>query len=116
MDYLIDATNQKLGRLASHIASALQGKLSPEYDPRLLGASRVIVRNAKQIAVTGMKYTEKVYYRHTGYMGHLREKRYRELFEVSPASVLRKAVENMLPRNRLRKVRMRRLTIYAHEN
>ncbi len=116
MDYIIDATNQKLGRLASHIATVLQGKLHPGYEPRAPGVDRVIVRNASRLVVTGRKYTEKIYYRHTGYMGHLREKRYREVFERSPAAVLRRAVEHMLPKNRLSRARMRRLIIHDRES
>ncbi|MBI3114545.1 MAG: uL13 family ribosomal protein, partial [Candidatus Harrisonbacteria bacterium] len=73
MDYVIDAKNQKLGRLASQIAVILQGKRHASYEPRLRGEDRVIVKNVSGIAVTGGKEKKKIYYRHTGYMGHLRE-------------------------------------------
>ena len=113
MDYILDATNQKLGRLASQIASILQGKKSLHYDPRLVGIGRLLVKNAGKIVVSGRKYEHKIYYHHTGYMGHLRTKTYRELFSKSPEGVLRKAVFNMLPKNRLRMKRLKRLTIQA---
>ncbi len=111
MDYVIDASNQKLGRLASEIAVILQGKKNVSYEPRLAGADKVIIKNASKIVVTGRKYSQKVYYHHTGYMGHLREKKFREVFEKSPETVLRKAVYNMLPKNRLRAKRLKRLII-----
>lgn len=111
MDYTINAQNQRLGRLASEIAVILQGKKTAAYEPRLSGADRVIVKNVSKIAVTGKKYTQKVYYHHTGYMGHLREKKFREVFEKSPEKVLWKAVYNMLPKNRLRAKRLKRLVI-----
>ena len=111
MEYIIDATNQKLGRLASEIAVILQGKKNVSYEPRNAGTDKVIIKNVSKITVTGRKYTQKVYYHHTGYMGHLREKKFREVFEKSPQTVLRKAVYNMLPKNRLRAKRLKRLII-----
>ena len=111
MDYMIDATNQKLGRLASEIAVILQGKKSAGYDPRLSGMSKVVIKNAAKIQVTGRKAEEKIYYHHTGYMGHLKERRYKQVFGKSPEVVLRKAVFNMLPKNRLRQKRLNRLVI-----
>ena len=111
MDYVIDAQNQRLGRLASEIAVILQGKKRPNYDPRLVGVDRVVVRNASKLIVTGRKYTQKIYYHHTGYMGHLREKKFRQVFEKSSERVLWDAVYNMLPKNRLRMKRLKRLKI-----
>lgn len=111
MEYMIDATNQKLGRLASEIAIVLQGKKSPDYEPRLSGTTKVMVKNVAKIQVTGRKAEDKIYYHHTGYMGHLRAKKYKEIFQKSPESVLRKAVFNMLPKNRLRQRRLNRLFI-----
>lgn len=111
MEYVINAQGEKLGRLASRIAVILQGKLSPGYEPRLPGVDRVVVKNAKKIEVTGSKEREKIYYRHTGYMGHLRERRFREAFEASPEAVLRHTVSHMLPKNRLRGARLKRLII-----
>ena len=111
MEYMIDATNQKLGRLASEIAVVLQGKKNPDYEPRLSGKTKVVVKNVRKIQVTGRKAEDKIYYHHTGYMGHLRSKKYKEIFQKSPESVLRKAVFNMLPKNRLRQLRLNRLFI-----
>jgi len=110
-EIILDAKNQKLGRLASKIASLLQGKDSTAYEPRLEGDNHVVVKNIKDIEVTGRKADQKVYYRHTGYMGHLREKSYKEAFEKSPAWVLKTAVKNMLPKNRLQDKRMKRLVV-----
>lgn len=111
MNYTIDATNQKLGRLASKIALILQGKLSPAYERNLVGNARAVVKNIAKITVTGRKFTDKIYYRHTGYMGHLRKRTYRQFFEKSPAMVLRLAVKRMLPQNFLRDKRLKNLII-----
>ncbi len=111
MEYVIDAKNQKLGRLASHIAQILQGKMHPDYDPRNQGKDKVIVKNASLIEVSGRKTTQKIYYHHTGYMGHLREKVYQDAFEQSPKKVLMLAVKRMLPQNRLKQKRLNCLTI-----
>ncbi len=116
MDHIIDAKTERLGRLATRIAVILQGKLHPSYDPRLTSPNRVVVKNAGKMEITGKKYEEKMYYHHTGYMGHLREKTYRQLFEKSPKEVLRRAVYNMLPKNRLRAGRLNKLVIYDGEN
>ncbi len=111
MEYLIDATNQRLGRLASQIASILQGKRDVRYEPRLSGSDRVRVKNAGKITVSGKKASQKIYYHHTGYMGHLREKTFREEFARSPEEVLRRTVEHMLPKNKLRTNRLKCLVI-----
>lgn len=74
MTHEIDATNQNLGRLATKVAHILQGKHQADYEPRLEGADRIVISNAAKVAVTGQKMTQKVYYYHTGYMGHLRER------------------------------------------
>lgn len=116
MEYMIDAQNQILGRLASDIASSLQGKKSAGYDPRLPSGVRVVVKNAGKIIVSGRKFNQKVYHHHTGYMGHLRTKTFREEFEKSPKEVLRRAVYNMLPKNRIRAKRLKQLVIYDGEN
>lgn len=111
MEYVIDAKNQKLGRLASQIAQILQGKLHADYQPRNAGKDKVIVKNAGQIVVTGKKATQKIYYHHTGYMGHLRENVYKDAFAKSPEKVLMLAVKRMLPQNFLNQKRLNHLTI-----
>lgn len=111
MEHNIDATNKKIGRLASEIAGLLQGKNSPYYEPRLAGSGTVVVTNVKDVAITGSKLTQKKFYRHTGYMGHLRETTLEQAMAKDPAKVLRHAVERMLPKNSLRPKRMLRLVI-----
>lgn len=104
MDYVVDAKNKKLGRLASEIALVLQGK-------RHNDEPNVVVKNIGKISVTGKKAEQKIYYRHTGYLGHLREKKYREAFSKNPSWVLRHAVRGMLPKNFLREKRLKKLII-----
>lgn len=111
MQYIIDAKNQKLGRLASKIAQILQGKMSADYEPRNPGKDTVVVKNASQLVVSGKKSEQKIYYRHTGYMGHLKERVYKEFFAKSPKKVLELAVKRMLPQNFLKQKRLNRLTI-----
>src|SRR3990167_4852349 len=111
MNYIIDARSKKLGRVASEIAAILQGKKSVYYEPRLAGQYQVVVENIKALEFSGNKLTQKRYYRHTGYMGHLKSKTLEEVFEKDPAGVLRQAVERMLPKNFLRAKRIKRLII-----
>lgn len=111
MDYFIDAKNKRLGRLASEIAILLQGKQHPSYEPRLLGNDRVMVKNITSLTVGGKKFFDKIYYHHTGYPGALKERSYREVFAKNPRWVLQHAVRLMLPKNRLRAKRLRRLVI-----
>ena len=110
MKHVIDAKNKYLGRLATEIALILQGKKHTNYNPRILGSDKVVVRNIEHLKVSGKKRTEKVYYRHTGYMGHLKKKTFKQAF-ANPAWVLRHAVRGMLPKNFLTDRRMKRLTI-----
>lgn len=111
MDHIIDANNKRLGRIATQIVGVLQGKHHPDYEPKKSGEDRVIVKNAAKLAVSGRKTSQKVYYKHTGPLGHLKETKYADAFEKDPAWVLRHAVNLMLPKNRLRAKRMRRLII-----
>ena len=109
MDYQIDAKNKILGRLASEAALILQGKKSSKYEPRLVGSDRVFVKNYRDIAVTGKKMREKVYYRHTGYVGHLKSQTLEELLKKDPRRALREAVRRMLPKNSLNPKRLKNL-------
>jgi len=111
MEYIIDAKNKKIGRLASEIALILQNKKSAFYEPRLAGGNVVKVTNIDKVDITPKKMEQKIYYRHTGYMGHLKKKKLGEVFAESPAKVLRKAVERMLPKNFLRPKRLKLLVI-----
>ena len=110
---LVDAEGQTLGRLATQIADALRGKRKPEYTPHVDTGDFVIVVNAEKIAVTGNKMTEKMYRRHTGYPGGLRERTLAEMLEQRPEEVIRKAVKGMLPRNRLARRQITKLKVYA---
>ena len=111
--YVVDAEGKTLGRLATQIADTLRGKGKPQYTPHVDTGDFVVVVNAEKIAVTGNKMDEKMYYRHSGYPGGLKERTLREQLERRPTDVLRKAVKGMLPRNRLARQQLLKLKIYA---
>jgi large subunit ribosomal protein L13 len=111
--YLVDAEGQTLGRLATRIADTLRGKTKAQYTPHVDTGDFVVVVNAEKIAVTGKKLDEKMYHRHSGYPGGLRSRSLRDQLERRPTEVLRKAVKGMLPRNRLARVQLTKLKIYA---
>jgi large subunit ribosomal protein L13 len=111
--YVVDAEGQTLGRLATRIADTLRGKRKPEYTPHIDTGDFVVVVNAEKIAVTGKKLDQKIYYRHSGYPGGLRERTLSEELARRPTEVLRKAVKGMLPRNRLARQQITKLKIYA---
>ena len=111
--YLVDAEGQTLGRLATQIAATLRGKNKPEYTPHVDTGDFVVVVNAEKIVVTGNKLDEKMYYRHSGYPGGLKERPLREQLARRPEEVLRLAVKGMLPRNRLGRRQLTKLKIYA---
>jgi len=115
MDYVIDAKNKKLGRLASEIAGILQGKKSSQYEPRLVGEDRALVKNVEGIVVSGNKAKEKKYYRHTGYVGHLKVKTFERAFAENPRRVLTEAVRRMLPKNFLNPRRLKHLVFIENE-
>ena len=111
MQHTIDAKNKILGRLASEIALILQGKNHSSYAPNKQGNDSVLIKNASQVKVSGNKSSQKVYHYHTGYMGHLRTRTYKQMKEKQPERILEWAVYNMLPKNFLRQKRMNRLKI-----
>ncbi len=111
--FIVDATGKTLGRLATEIAKVLMGKHKPTYTPHVDGGDFVVVINAEKVFVTGKKLTDKIYYKHTGYMGHLKETTLKEMLEKKPEEVIRLAVRGMLPKNKLRDKRMKRLKVYA---
>lgn len=111
--YVVDASGQTLGRLATRIATALLGKNKPQYSPHLDCGDNVVVINAGQVAVTGAKLQDKKYYRHTGFPGGIREINLADMLERHPARAIESAVAGMLPKNRLQDVRMSRLKVYA---
>ena len=111
--FLVDADGKTLGRLATQIAERLRGKGKAQYTPHVDTGDFVVVVNAEKIAVTGKKLDEKMYYKHSGYPGGLRERTLREQLDRQPTEVLRKAVKGMLPRNRLARAQLTKLKIYA---
>jgi large subunit ribosomal protein L13 len=111
--YVVDAEGQTLGRLATQIATVLRGKNKPTYTAHVDTGDFVVVVNAEKIAVTGNKMEQKMYYKHSGYPGGLRERTLREQLGRRPTEVLRKAVKGMLPRNKLSRAQINKLKIYA---
>jgi large subunit ribosomal protein L13 len=105
----IDAEGLVLGRLATRISVLLRGKNKPGYSPHKDIGDSVIVENVDKIKVTGKKKEQKKYYRHTGYMGGLKEEVYQKLEKRKPGEILRKAVYGMLPKNKLRPLMIKRL-------
>lgn len=105
----IDASNKILGRLATEVAKLLMGKGSASFDYSRPGDTRVVVMNTDEIRVTGKKAVQKLYRHHSGFHGGLKETRYDKLFEKDSRRVLENAVRGMLPKNKLRAVRMKNL-------
>lgn len=111
--FVVDATNQRLGLLASRIAFVLEGKHKPTYATHIDTGDHVIVLNAAKIDVGGKKSEQKTYSRHSGYPGGYREETLADLLTRRPEEVIRRAVKGMLPRNRLGVQQLRKLKIYA---
>lgn len=111
--YLVDAQDKVLGRLASQIASRLRGKHKPVFTPHADTGDFIVVINAEKVSMTGSKGTNKVYYRHTGHIGGLKEITAEKLLAKKPEEVLRLAVKGMLPKNSLGRRQLRKLKIYA---
>lgn len=111
--HLVDASGQILGRMASEIATKLIGKHKPTYTPHMDNGDYVVVINAKDVATTGSKMEQKIYYSHSGYPGGLKQRTLGEVMSSFPERVIEKAVYNMLPKNKLRQARMNRLKVYA---
>lgn len=110
---LVDASSQNLGRLATRIAEVLIGKNKPTYTPGVDTGDFVVVVNAERVTVTGKKMEEKMYYRHTGYPGGIKEITLKHMLERNPDRVLRAAVWGMVPHNRYGRALMKKLKIYA---
>ncbi|MBA2691141.1 MAG: 50S ribosomal protein L13 [Rubrobacter sp.] len=111
--YVVDAQGQTLGRLATEIAMILRGKKKAVYTPHVDVGDFVVVVNAGKVAVSGRKAEQKMYRRHTGYPGGLREMNYEEMRDKKPTDIVRKAVKGMLPRTRLARQQMKKLKVYA---
>ena len=111
---LIDAEGLVVGRLATIVANRLRGKHKPTFTPHVDDGDNVIIINAEKVALTGKKFTDKVYYWHTGYAGGIKERTARQLLEGRfPERVIEKAVERMIPRGPLGRQQMRALHLYA---
>jgi large subunit ribosomal protein L13 len=111
--YVVDAAGKTLGRLATRIATILRGKHKPGYTPHLDMGDYVIVVNAEKVMLTGRKRQQKVYYRHSGYMGGLKEISFERMLAEFPERVIRLAVRGMLPHNSLGRRMLKKLKVYA---
>lgn len=109
----IDASGQVLGRLATQIATILRGKDKPEYTPHSDSGDYVVVTNCDKIVLTGDKFTDKIYRSHSGYRSGLKERSAREIMEKKPAMIIEKAVQGMLPKNKLNRAIIKKLKVYA---
>ncbi|MGO5313102.1 50S ribosomal protein L13 [Bilifractor sp. LCP19S3_H10] len=111
--YVVDASGMVLGRLASEVASVLRGKNKPEFTPNVDTGDYVVVINAEKIKVTGRKLDQKIYYRHSDYVGSLKETTLREMLAKHPERVIEFAVKGMLPKGPLGREMMTKLHVYA---
>ena len=111
--YLVDAKNKILGRLATQIAMRLRGKHKPIFTPHADTGDFIVVINAEKVSLTGKKWDKKIYYRHSGYIGGLKEISAKRLLEKKPEDVLRFAVKGMLPKNSLGRRQLKKLKIYV---
>jgi len=110
--WVIDAADKTLGRIATQIAKLLMGKHKPIYAPHIDTGDYVVVINAAKVKVTGKKTEQKIYYRHSGYPGGLKSRRFEELFSKDPSRVMEFAVKGMLPHNRLGRAMFKKLKVY----
>jgi len=111
--YVVDATDQVLGRMASDIASRLRGKHKPEYTPHVDTGDYIVVVNVEKIRVTGKKAKNKMYYHHTGYPGGIKSISFEKLIDKAPERTLETAVKGMLPKGPLGREMLKKLKIYA---
>ncbi len=114
--FLIDASSQTLGRLATQISVLLQGKNKVSYTPHLNCGDNVVVVNVEKIVLTGNKWKQKKYYSHSNYPGGLKQRTALDLFTKNPVLLVKKAVERMLPKNKLQSQRMSHLFLYVGVN
>ncbi|MBW2466025.1 MAG: 50S ribosomal protein L13 [Deltaproteobacteria bacterium] len=111
--FVVDAENKVLGRLASEIAVRLRGKHKPNYSTHLDVGDFIVVVNAEKVKLTGKKLDDKIYYRHSGYIGGLKERSAKEMLEKKPTELLRSAVKGMLSKNSLGRRQLKKLKIYT---
>ena len=113
--FVVDASDKILGRLASAVAVRLRGKHKVEYAPHMDTGDFIIVVNAAKVRTTGRKLDQKKYYRHSGWIGGLKETSLRDMLAQKPEEVIRKAVRGMLPKNRLGRAMLKKLKVYSGE-
>ena len=111
--YVIDAEGLVLGRLASQVAAILRGKNKPIYTPNVDTGDHVIIINADKVVLTGKKLDQKIYYKHTGYIGGMKELSYKHLMANKPEFVISEAIRGMLPHNALGRKMFKKLRVYA---
>ena len=111
--YIVDADGQTLGRMASQVAAILRGKNKPTFTPNVDCGDHVIIINCAQAVLTGKKLEQKHYYRHTGYIGHLKDVRYDTLMAQKPEKAMELAVKGMIPSNSIGRDAMKRLRLFA---
>ncbi len=111
--HVVDATGVPLGRLASEVAQILRGKHKPTYAPHMDTGDYVIIVNCEKVAVTSNKSQDKIYYRHSGYPGGLREESFDRLLSRRPEQIIERAVRGMLPKNRLGRQMLKKLKVHA---
>lgn len=111
--YVVNADGRGLGRMATEIARRLRGKHNPLFTPHTDTGDSIIVVNAEKITLTGRKWDEKIYYRHSGYIGGLKSVTARQLLEKKPEDLVINAVRGMLPKNRLGRDLLKKLRVYA---
>ncbi|SFL90629.1 50S ribosomal protein L13 [Halanaerobium salsuginis] len=114
--YVVDAADKTLGRLASKIAQYIRGKHKPTFTPHVDTGDYIIVVNAEKIKLTGNKWDQKNYYRHTNYPGGIKEVSYKELLVKNPEFIIEKAVKGMLPHNKLGNKMIKKLKVYSGPN
>ena len=110
--FLLDATDKVLGRVATKIADRIRGKDKPTFTPHTDGGDYVVVINAEKIKVTGSKFTDKKYYRHSLYPGGLKTKTFKDLTKDNPERIIEEAVKGMLPKNKLGRSMIKKLKVY----
>ena len=111
--FVVDAENKVLGRLASEIAFRLRGKHKPNFSPHMDVGDFIVVVNADKVKLTGNKLDDKVYYRHSGFMGGIKQRTAKEVLEKNPTDLLKMAVKGMLSKNSLGRKQLKKLKIYS---
>ena len=111
--FVVDAEDKTLGRLATEIAHRLRGKHKPEYTPHVDTGDYIVVVNAEKVRVTGNKFNDKMYYRHSGYPGGIKEMNFKDMQDRHPERIVEKAVKGMLPKNPLGRAMFKKLKVYS---